>query len=310
MSDSDWFVLRAQPADGPSKSGSPDIILGGLKPDPAYARDYDEIFNATAQFGSANHVYVRARNDAAELSVGNVSVYAVRQGNVANQGTWIALKTADGRATTNIAADAGAVAVNGSALQWSPGDAPPPAAPWLLIAEIVGDGYPQISLPVTVTDFASFEAWAATQTRIACLVVQAADVKPVPIPVFTWSRKVELDNADPITLDVSVTCTSSSPGGTLAYQFDRNDAEDKPIGIGATAYQVNSSYSQSRTVPANFTSTLSLTYTPAADDTASATFAVQVSSESDDGGDGDIGETTRTLVINDTLTLGQVRGQV
>ena len=140
--------------------------------------------------------------------------------------------------------------------------------------------------------------------------MQAADVKPVPIPVFTWSRKVELDNADPITLDVSVTCTSSSPGGTLAYQFDRNDAEDKPIGIGATAYQVNSSYSQSRTVPANFTSTLSLTDTPAADDSASATFAVQVSSESDDGGDGDIGETTRTLVINDTLTLGQVRGQV
>ena len=310
MSDTDWFVLRAQPADGPSKSGSPDIILGGLKPDPAYAENYEETFNASAQFGGANHVYVRAMNAAGALSVGNVSVYAVRQGNVANQAGWIALKTASGLSSTNIVAEAGAVGVNTAPLQWSPGEAPPPAAPWLLIAEIVGDAYPPITLPGTVTDFASFEAWAATQTRIACLVVQAPDVKPVPIPIFTWSRKVEIDNEDPITLDVSVTCTGSTPGGSLAYQFDRNDADGKPIGIGTTVYQLNSSYSQSRTVPAKFTSMLSVTYTPAADETASATFAVQVASESDDGGDGDIGETTRTLLINDTISLGQVRGQV
>lgn len=310
MSDNDWFVLRAQPADGPSKSGSPDIILGGVKPDPAYAKNYDKTFNATAQFGGANHVYVRAKNAADDVSAGSVSVYAVRQGNVANQNMWIPLKTSDGRTSTTIFAQAGAVGVNGSALQWSPGEAPPAGAPWLLIAELTGDEFPLITLPAKVTDFASFEAWAATQTRVACLIVQAPDVKPVPVPVFTWSRKVELDNADPISLAVSVACTSGSAGGSLSYQFDKNDADGKVFGIGTVAYTVGSSYPQTRTVPENFAANLTVTYTPAADDTAAATFAVQVSYESAEDDSGDMGETTTTLVINDTLNLGQVRGKV
>ena len=310
MSDNPWFELRPQPASGPSESGSPDIILGGLKPDPRYTADYDDAFNATGNFGATNYVYVRAKNAAADQSIGNVMVYAVRHDSVQNQAGWVGLKTAAGGSSSTLVADGGEVGVNGKPLVWNPGVAPPPAAPWLLIAEVVGDDYPQVKLPLTVTDFASFESWAADQSRIACLVVQLPNVKPVAIPSFTWSRMVELDNADAITLDVSVTCISGSAGGSLAYRFDKNDSDDKPIGIGTTAYQVNAVYSQSRTVPANFASTLSLTYTPAADETAQAEFTVQVASETSDGDSGDLGDTTRTLFINDTLDLGQTRGQL
>lgn len=310
MSDNDWFVLRAEPTAGPSKSGSPDIILGGEEPDPKYTTNYDKVFNATGNYGAANYVYVRAMNAGSEQSIGSVMVWAVRQNSVQNQANWVALKTTDGRDSTNIAADAGAVGVNGAPLVWNAGSAPPPSAPWVLIAEIVGDGHPAIKVPISVKDLASFTAWIAGQSRIAALTVQSPHVPSVAIPSFVWSRLVELDNTDPITLDVSVTCTGGSAGGSLAYRFDENDSQGQAIGIGTTHYQVNAVYSQSRTVPVGFASTLSITYTPAADETAGAQFTVQVATETSDGGDGDLGDTTRTLFINDALNFSQERGQL
>lgn len=311
MSDKNrWFGLRAQPASGPSKSGSPDIILGGAKPDPHYAADYDESFNATGNFGATNHVYVRAKNAAASQSIGNVMVYAARHDSVQNQAGWLGLMSADSLSAVPLVAAGGKVGVNDTPLLWNPGMAPPPDAPWLLIAEIVGDGYPHIELPTTVTDFSSFQSWAADQSRIAYMVVQLPHVTPVAIPRFSWSRMVELGNADAIKLEVSVSCINGSAGGSLAYQFDKNDSDDKPIGIGTTPYQLNSIYSQSRTAPANFASTLSITYTPAGDDTEQAEFLVQVSTETGDGDAGDLGDTTRTTFISDVLSFGRKRGQL
>ena len=311
MSEKDWFVLRTQPLSGHAKSGSPDIILGGETPNPKYTSNYDSAFNASANFSAANYVYVRAQNSAGTQSIGSVMVYAVRQNNVQNQTNWLTIQTADGRDSTNISADAGAVGVNGAALVWRPGAAPPPDAPWMLIAEIVGDGHPKLHVPKTVTDLATFNVWLGDQTRIAALTVQPPVVKPVVRPSFTWSREVDLGNEAPITLDVSVTCTSGPSGGSLAYQFDKNDSQNQSIVVGATAYDVNAAYSQSRTVDAGFASTLTLTYTPPADETGQAAFAVQVATESGGGdGGGDLSDTTKTLFVNDALTFAQTRGDV
>lgn len=310
MSDSTWFVLRAQPAGGPSASGSPDIILGGKTPDPKFSNNYDASFNATGSFGATNYVYVRAKNAASTQSIGTVSVYAARQDNVQNQSTWVTLKTQDGRTATNIAADPQSVGVNGAALVWTPGAAPPPSAPWVLIAEIVDDNHAPLQLPGTVKDLASFNKWIAQQSRVTAMTVQLPHVTPVAVPTFSWNRMIDLENSAETGLLVSVSCTSGAAGGTLAYQFDKNDSQNQPIGVGATAYQVNAIYSQTRTIPPNFASTLTLTFTPAADETASAQFSVQVSTQAADAGDEDLGDSPApTVFLNDNVSFSQTRGK-
>jgi hypothetical protein len=306
--DSSWFTLRPQLDGGTPGSGSPDIMLGGPKPDPKFKDQYGTAFNAAGNFGGSNYVYVRARNAGTELGIGSVTVYAARSGSIQNRGEWVALHTADARPNSNISAPAGEVGINGAPLIWEPGAAPAPDHPWCLIAEIDGDGYPPVKVPSTVTDRASFDAWIAGQPRIAYLVVQAPKVAPVEAPTFGWTRKVSLGNSDPTTLSVSLSCTRGPAGGSLAYSFDQNDGSGNPIGVGTTKYQLNNLYSQTRQVPANFASTLTVAYTPAGDEDAGADFTLKVATETGGDDDGDLGTSTTTAVASYTLSFGQTKG--
>lgn len=301
MTNPSWLTLRGQLSGGGADGTSPDIILGGAHPDPKYTSEYDTAFSPIGKFGDTNYVYVRAKNGGATLAIGSVSVYAARIGSVQNQSQWVGLTTRDGRNSTTISAAAGEVGATGAALIWEPGDAPPPDAPWCLIAQITGDNQPLIKVPHTVTDKAGFDTWIAGQPRMAYVVVQPPAVVPVEAPSFGWSRKVELANAEPVTLDVSLTCTQGPPGGSLAYSFDGTQ-----IGIGKTHYQVGLAYSQSPTVPANFSSTLSVAYTPGGDDDGDAQFTLTLATESGDDGGG-MSETTTTPVASYTLRFGQTR---
>jgi|tagenome__1003787_1003787.scaffolds.fasta_scaffold20885037_2 hypothetical protein len=306
MADPSWFVLRGDLAGNAPHGTSPDIILGGPKPDGKYAGEYDTAFNAIATFGGSNYVYVRARNAGDAQAIGSVSVYAAQVGSLQNRNEWHRLQTSDHRPNTNISAPAGDVGVNGAPLVWKPGDAPPAGAPWCLIAEIDGDGHPPVKVPTSVKDKASFDSWIADEPRLAYLIVQAPKVAPVEAPTFGWSREVQLGNAEATTLSVSLTCTKGPAGGSLAYSFDQNDSSGQAIAVGKTKYQVNSVYSQSGPVAADFASTVSVSFMPTGDDDVDAEFTLEVATESDDGDDGeDLGTTTRTVVASYTLSFGQ-----
>jgi hypothetical protein len=309
MAEASWLVLRRDLNAGTSEGACPDIILGGPKPDPKYTHQYDTAFNRTGKFNGTNYVYVRARNGGTDRAIGSVAVFATRLGSLQNQSEWVRLHTGDGRDSTNIWAEAGSVGLNGAPLIWEPGEAPPPDAPWCLIAEIDGDGYPPIQVPQTVTDKASFDAWVADQQRLNYVVVEAPAVVPVPAPSFGWSRMVNLANADATTLDVSLTCTKGPAGGSLSFSFDRNDSSGKAIGVGKTLYQVNAVYSQTRTVPPDFSSTVSVVYSPASDNAGDAEFSFQIATESSDGGGGDLGTSGMTPVASYKLSFGQTPGQ-
>ena len=312
MADSSWFVLRGD-LEGDAPDGtSPDIILGGPKPDDRYASDYDMAFNAIGTFGGSNYVYVRARNEGTAQAIGSVSVFAAQVGSLQNQSQWLRLHTSDGRKSTNISAQAGTVGVNGAPLIWKPGDAPPPEAPWCLIAEIVGDGHSPIKVPTNVKDKTSFDSWIADEPRLTYLIVQAPKVVPVETPTFGWSRKVNLANADATTLSVGLTCTRGPAGGSLAYSFDANDSSGQAIGVGKTQYEVNKVYSQTRQVPADFASTVNVSFIPASDDVV-AEFTIEVASDSGGGGDGeedDLDTSTRTVVASYALSFGQTHSGI
>jgi hypothetical protein len=307
MANDPWFVLRGQLGGGAAEGVSPDIILGGPKPVPNYVKEYGTAFGQSSTFTGSNFIYVRARNTGTDLAIGSVAVFATQLGTLPQQGFWIPLHTSDGRASTNIAVAANGVATNGVPLIWEPAGPPPPSAPWCLIAEITGDAYPRVKVPSTVTDKASFDAWIATQSRLAYLVVKAQAVVPSPVPTFSWERAVHLDNAAETTLSTSLTCTKASPGGYLSYVFDQKDKAGQAIGVGKTLIQLNAAYSQSRTVPAGFNSKVTATYMPTVDGDMHAEFLFQVAVEVTDGDDGDLGNTVRTVVAEYVLSFGQTK---
>lgn len=309
MANDPWLVLRSQLDDGSSAGASPDIILGGPKPDPNYAKQYDTAFNQTGNFSASNFVYVRAKNAGTDLAVGSVELYAVHLGDLPNQGRWTPLHTSDGRSSTNIWAAAGNVGVNGTPLIWEPDGPPPDDAPWCLIAEITGDDYPMMKVPGTVTDRQSFDTWIATQTRLAYMVVKAPEVVTPPAPAFGWEHVVDLKNQAETTLAASLTCTSGAVGGFLSYVFDQNDSSGQSIGVGKTRFQIGNSYSQTRKVPAGFSSKVSVTYTPAADEDGQAALVFQVATESDDGDGGDLDTPTQTVVATYQLSFGQTQSK-
>jgi hypothetical protein len=305
MADPSWFVLRGDLAGTAPHGTSPDIILGGPKPDTKYASEYDSAFNAIGTFGASNYVYVRAKNAGNAQAIGSVSVYAAQIGSLQNQNEWLRLQTSDKRPNTNISAQAGEVGVNGAPLIWKPGDAPPAGAPWCLIAEIDGDGHAPVKVPTTVKDKASFDSWIAAEPRLAYLIVQAPKVVTVEAPTFGWSRKVKLANAEPTTLNVALTCTKGPAGGSLAYSLDEHDSSGQPIGVGKTTYQVNNVYSQTRPVAADFASTVSVSFIPAGDDDVNAEFTLEVATESGGDDQDDLGTSTRTVVASYALSFGQ-----
>jgi hypothetical protein len=305
MADPSWFVLRGDLAGTAPHGTSPDIILGGPKPDNKYASEYDSAFNAIGTFGASNYVYVRAKNAGNAQAIGSVSVYAAQIGSLQNQNEWLRLQTSDKRPNTNISAQAGEVGVNGAPLIWKPGDAPPAGAPWCLIAEIDGDGHAPVKVPTTVKDKASFDSWIAAEPRLAYLIVQAPKVVTVEAPTFGWSRKVKLANAEPTTLNVALTCTKGPAGGSLAYSLDEHDSSGQPIGVGKTTYQVNNVYSQTRPVAADFASTVSVSFIPAGDDDVNAEFTLEVATESGGDDQDDLGTSTRTVVASYALSFGQ-----
>jgi hypothetical protein len=304
MASATWFVLR-ETLTAVATGESPDIILGEAIVNPEFAQNYDKAFGATATYDAQNFIYVRAKNMGTTQAIGSVSVFLARLDRLPHQSEWVTLKTADGRDVTNISADPGAVGVSGAPLVWQAGDAPPAAAPWCLIAEINDDTHSPLKLPPTVKDQATFDTWLAQQTRMAYLIVQSPHIIPTAIPSFTWSLAVELDNEAAIKLGTSVTCTAGS-GGTLAYRFDVNDSSGSPIGIGTTAIQFNSAFSQTRTVAPEYKSTFTLTYTPTSSSDAQSSFNVQVSTETiADPSGGDLSPTIQTPVANYTVVFNQ-----
>jgi hypothetical protein len=195
--------------------------------------------------------------------------------------------------------------VNGAPLIWKAGDAPPPGAPWCLIAEIDDDHHSPVKVPTTVKDRASFDTWIAGQPRLAYLVVQAPKPVVVETPTFGWSRRVDLGNAEATTLNVSLTCTKGPAGGALAFSLDENDSSGQPIGVGKTKYQVNGVYSQTCPVAADFASNVSVSFLPPDDDDVDAAFTLKVATESGGGDGDDLGDTTITVVTSYALSFGQ-----
>jgi hypothetical protein len=307
MANSNWFQLRGQLGDSTSAARSPDIILGGPAPDPAYAEKYDKVFGQTGNFGGSNYVYVRAKNKGTGLAIADVAVYATYLRYLPNRSMWQQLHTSDGRPNANLAAEDGQVAVSGAPLIWDPETPPAPDAPYCLIARISGDGHPAPQVPDTVTDQESFDAWVATQPTVAYLTVQEPAVVRVPAPNFVWQGHVTLGNNTPVQLGASLTCTAGSPGGSLSYVFSKNDSGGQPIGVGKTLYRLNAAYSQTRTVPIGFDSDITITYIPAADEDAQAQFLFQVTTDKVSSGRG-TGIAHPTLVAKYDLSFGQSKG--
>jgi len=275
MSDDAWLQLRSTTAEG-ATGASPDIILGGPKADPAWATDYDKTFNQSSNYSGTGYVWVRAKNDGTALAIGSASVWVARLTDLATQANWVQLYTADGRNSTSVGAQAAGVATTGAPLIWHPSGPPAQGAPYCLIAELTGDGFPAESLPATARTQADFDAFVASSGRMAYLTVQDAPVVVTPKPVFSWSLPIDLDNADQVRLGLSLTCTAGPAGGTLAYALDKPDSGGSPIGVGKTPYTIGTAYSQSRIVDADFASTVTVTFEPssAADTNAEFTFQV------------------------------------
>ena len=307
MADTSWLVLRGDLKASTASGTSPDIILGGAKPDPAFTSKYGKAFNATGHFGDTNYIYVRARNAGTDPAIGSVYVYAVRLASLQNQSEWVPLHTGDARDHTNIAPPAGQVGINGAPLIWEPGDAPPASAPWCLVAQVVGDDHPAPKVPATVKTKAGFDTWIASQPTMAYLVVQAPVVPTVQAPTFGWTQTVALGNTDETTLAVSLTCTKGPAGGSLAYSLAQPDSSGEVIGVGKVLYRLNNAYSQSRTVAAGYGSSLSVSYTPPDNSDNEAEFTLEVATETGGDNDGDLGDTTKTIVASYALSFGQAK---
>jgi hypothetical protein len=310
MADITWLVLRDDLKAQAAFGKSPDIILGGTTPDPSFTSQYNTAFNATGRFGGTNYIYVRARNAGTGSSpaIGSVYVYAVRLASLQNPSEWILLHTSDGRDHTNIWAQAGKVGINGAPLIWEPGDAPPAKAPWCLVAQLVGDESPAPKVPSSVKDKDGFDSWIASQPTMAYLVVQTPVVPPAEAPTFGWTRTVALGNTQDATLSVSLTCAQGPAGGSLAYSLDQPDSSGQAIGVGKVRYRVGNAYSQSRPVAAGYSSSLTVSYTPPDDMDTDAQFTLEVATETSNGDDGDLGDTTKNAVASYTLRFGQTKG--
>jgi len=285
MSNDAWLQLRSTTAQG-ATGASPDIILGGLKADPAWAADYDKTFNQSSNYDGTGYVWVRAKNGGAALAIGSASVWVARLTDLVTPANWVQLSTVDGHNSTTIGAPADGVATTGAPLIWHPSGPPAPGAPYCLIAELTGDGFPTESVPQTVLTQADFDAFVASSARMAYLTVQDAPVVTTPKPVFSWSLPIDLDNADQLRLGISLTCTAGPAGGTLAYALDKPDSGGSPIGVGKTQYTIGTSYSQNRVVDAEFAATVTIHFEPpsAADTHAEFTFQVTTLAAGSGGG--------------------------
>jgi hypothetical protein len=306
MAQQPWFVMRSKLDGGGSAGSSPDIMVGGPAADPKFATDYAKAFNQTGKVGGTNYVYVRAKNAAAELAIGNVSVYATHADGLARQSGWTPLQTQDARPITNIHADAGGIGVNGAALIWEPAQAAPADAPWCLVAVITGDGHPGVQVPSKVTDQATFDTWAAGEPRIAYAAVKTRDVQPVDGPTLSWEGMVDLGNDAEAMLGATLTCTSGTDGAMIGFTFDQKDSSGTAIGTQGPC-KADAGYPQHRTVPANFRSKVRVFFTPKADGAAQAALVFRLSTETDDSNGDELGTSTETVVATYSLSFGQAK---
>lgn len=303
MSDHAWLQLRSKTAEG-ATGVSPDIILGGLKADPAWVADDDKIFNQSSNYSSAGYVWVRAKNGGTTLAIGSASVWVARLTDLTTQANWVQLYTADGRNSATIGAQADEVASTGAPLIWHPSGPPAPGTPYCLIAELTGDGFPTESLPATVQTQADFDAFVASSGRMAYLTVQDAPVVTTPKPVFSWSLPIAINNADQLRLGLSLTCTTGPAGGTVTYALDKPDSSGSPIGVGKTPYTIGTSYSQNRVVNAEFASTVVVNFEPPSTADTHAEFTFQVTTLAAGSGGGHHIEHPK-LVSEVSIVFGQ-----
>lgn len=285
MSDDAWLQVRSTTAEG-ATGASPDIILGGLKADPAWAADYDKTFNQSSNYSGNGYVWVRAKNDGDTLAIGSARVWVARLTDLAKQANWLELSTADGRNSTTVGAPAGEVATTGAPLIWHPSGPPAPGVPYCLIAELTGDGFPAEPVPDSVKTRADFDAFVASSGRMAYLTVQDAPVVTTPKPVFSWTLPIDLDNDDQIRLGLSLTCTAGPANGALAYSLDKPDSAGNTIGVGKTQYTIGTAYSQNRIVDADFAATVTVNFEPSSAADSQAEFTFQVTTLATGGGGG------------------------
>jgi len=304
MSDDAWLQLRSTTAD--DKAGaSPDIILGGPKPDPAWADNYDKTYNQTSTYSGDGYVYVRVKNDSDALAIGSATVWAARLPDLTKQANWLLLSTPDGKDSATVGGDAGAVFTTGAPLIWHPGGPPAPGAPYCLIAELTGDEFPSERVPASVKTQADFDNFVAKSGRMAYLTVQDAPVVPTPKPLFSWAMAIDLENDDSVRLGLSVTCTSGPAGGTLAYSLDKPDSGGSPIGVGTTPYTIGTAYSQNRVVDADFSSTVTVSFQPPNDADTNAEFTFQVTTLAANSGSGGHRIEHPKLVSSVSIVFGQ-----
>ena len=243
---------------------SPDIISSGTTPadDPSsqYGEDsYDQDAGQDIVYGQANYIYVRGENYGSALSTGTVSLYAAYKEQLSTPSKWQQLSTEGGSTTAAAAADANEIAVTTDAFVWTP-EQPTAGNPYLLIAVIATKNHPD-PVPAYKKKPTNFTQWQAAQGGVSALSIAVPKPPTPPSSTYELSALVNLGNADPLQMSVSLSWQNAAIGDLVSLVSD-TPGTSGPIGFenyGITL--ANQTTSTSGSVAANYSSVFHATYT-------------------------------------------------
>lgn len=283
---------------------SPDIIPWGTAkasdPSQLFQADYDQNPGRSLIYGATNYIYVRGKNYADQLSMGNVYLYYAYQTQLSQPKLWTQLSTAAHNNSSALASDGGEIAVTEDPFVWTP---PRPSAqnPYVLIASIATNTYGN---PVPAYDGSKpFALWDAAQGGVAARII------PVPLPpqprnVYTFTALVELNNDAALDIEVSLLPTNGIEGDMLQFSFDQPGTTG-PIAVGSTPItgSPGQTLSVDATIAPNYAGMLTCTYTAQpGNHLPFPTLALTIYSVTGSGGDGHHGgERNLTELVTYTL---------
>ncbi|WP_136442380.1 hypothetical protein [Pacificoceanicola onchidii] len=249
-----WLVLRHS-LDDADASSSPDIILGGDKPQPGYSHNYDHNVSAAIAYDKDNNVYVRAMNASEDFAFGNVSVYLSTLDNLTSPSFWQRLLTEDKQTQQAIGAGPGEVGVTPAPFIWPDVE----KAPWCVIAVISDGSHPVPDMPHWLNGQDGFDKWISSQTTMAYHFYKAPP-KPVPSETYAWTGVIDLQNKDEQLVTFTITSTQFAKDAQVSFILDSKDVNSTVISMGNRTLSTGGVYSTSAKVSPGFQSKVTVTY--------------------------------------------------
>lgn len=224
------------PRSGQPLSDSPDIIAWGTSPaeDPEvlFSDNYNENVSKSIVYGTANYIYVRAKNFKRGAQSGTVIVYVSSHSNLSNPMAWTRLTTETGNNSVPLSVgQEGDIAVTPHPFVWSP---PRPSSedPYSLIAVVYSDEHPN-PVNVDTPDFSGVQNLVSENGGVGW-VEYGIPKPPEKGLTSTSTTTITLDNQEGDNLSFMVRCNNVPVGAQLAFSSDKNDADGNPISLPRT----------------------------------------------------------------------------